>query len=811
MNNQFTQPSGSTSIKINRQTVARLFGVKVSEVLLPTVGAPAYGSRVLYDKTLQRAFTLPYDIQPTATVTSYSNGILVMTNDYGITRDLPALAAQRGEYNFLKDGSFIDGGKILFKNDCLLNTGPAPGFYRWAGSIPSGGYVVAPGSSPATAGGISDSGWVAVDVPGTLSMFAAADGYRLLGRCTTAAALRTNEPRVANQRIEVASYYLNGKIGGGVYQYDSADTTTTDDGIMCFVTTGGKRWKPVLVGNCMPASRAGLGSGSDETARWKLYCAAPVDKLLDVNVNVSGVGIMADGTNFYCAGTYGVYLTASVSDQVTAGNEGSCLEAGNKSQIRGLKLFGQGFNGAGVFIGGKNDVIVEGCEMANSYAIGVKNYMSVGTKIINNHIHSNRHGVLSQQSDNTLVRGNHVHNISWTSGNNGGGIWTSSDTNMMVSHNVVYDCADVGIDFEGGYNCISDGNLVRRCRNGELTFFGSSTSLTGIPVMGKNTHKNNFVIRESYAFNKDGVSVDNALTDAAGCTVYGTLDVTQDGELTFENNKVFSISTTGVSLFCFRSRTSDPAANCRISFRENVFVSYSGYMGTLLDRQDMIFEDNKLLFKTGSTVRTTELRDHRSMKFRNNKVDIENGVTTGNNVFLVSTAISVTGGLQDFAKNKFTGYDGVWIYIDQINSGRSVTMDDNDFGDDTGYTVIPVAIGTGGVIWKNSRIRLLRPTGTAINFAGVGVLYQSSFVCMDGTVWVMLNGKIKCGYRFALKCDKNDTMYLGAIDAGGAYNTGRFPDATCYASFSGNTISFTQSGATTMSAIVELKLDSTPV
>jgi hypothetical protein len=644
---------------------------------------------------------------------------------------------------------------------------------------------------------------------------AASNGLTLIGRCSDVATLRTIEPTIAGQRIDVVAYYSGwtgtaNPVGGGYYIYDAADTTTVDDGMLCIVTTGGKRWKPVLANNQMPASRAGLVTGVDATALWKKFCALTVDKILDGSIYVSGVAILADSTNLIGTGPSVVYITASVTDQVTVGNEGSCLEAGNKSQIRGIKFSGQNFNGAGIFIGSKTDVIIDSCEMFNSYAIGVKNYLSTGTKINKCHIHSNRHGVLSQQSDKTIVSNCHVHNISWTSGNNGGGIWTSSDTNMLITNNIVHDCADVGLDFEGGNNCISDGNIVARCRNGELTFFGTSTALTGMPTMGRNTHRNNTVFRESYAYNKDGVSVDNALTDAAGCTVYGTLDVTQDGELSFENNKVYSLSTTGVSLFCFRSRTSDPAATCKIAFRNNVFITKSGYMGTLLDRQDLTFEGNNLVFASG-TVRTTELRDHRSMNFRNNTVDIKSGVTTGNNVFLVSTAIAATAGTLDIAKNKFTGYDGVWVYIDQINSGRSVTFDDNDFDDATGYTVIPMAIGTGGVIWKNQRIRLLRPTGTAINFAGIGVLYQSSFICFTAEAWIILAGKIKCGYRFALKCDKNDTMYLSAIDAGGAISTGRFPDATSFVTFTGNTLSFSTTGSSALSAVVTLHLDSIPV
>lgn len=612
--------------------------------------------------------------------------------------------------------------------------------------------------------------------------------------------------------VLVTSYYEGGSTGGGYFYNDNNDVTTPDDGILCVVTTSGVRYKAVLPDGKVYASRAGLVTGVDQTALWKIFCQLPYDKVIDGNIYVRGVAILADNTNITAINKAIIYLTASVSDQVTIGNEGSCLEAGNSSKITNLRMFGQNFNGAGVFVGSKNDVLVDSCEMKESYAIGVKNYLSTGTTISNCHIHSNRHGVLSQQSFNTFVYGNYVHNISWTVGNNGGGIWSSIDTNLLVLNNIVFDCADVGIDFEGGTGCISRSNIVGRCRNGELTYFGSSVNLTTSVLLGKNSHIGNTCYRDSFAYNKDGVQVDNALTDVGSCMVYGTLDVLQDGELSFEDNKIFSISTlsTARSVFCFRSRTTDPNANGRIVFRNNEFITYSGYMGTLLDRQDLVFENNRLFYKSG-TVRTTEFRDTKTMQMVKNTVTIDSSVTKGNNVFMINTALaSVTGTGLVVAKNIFTGYDGTWIYIDQVNTGRSVTLDDNDFGDDIGYTIIPVQIGAGGVIWKNSRIRLRRPTGATVNFAAVGVLYQSSFVCMEGTAWCMLANKVVCGYRFSLKNDKNDTMYLSPIDTGGAVNTGRFPSSTTYASFSGNTISFTTTSSSQLSSIVEIKLDSIP-
>lgn len=630
----------------------------------------------------------------------------------------------------------------------------------------------------------------------------------VIGRCSDIAAARLIEPTVNNQRIDVVGYYSGSSVGGGIFVYDAEDVTSIDDGMITLVTPNGKRWKALLSDGKITASRAGLITGNDVTPQWKKFCQLPVDKVIDKTIYVSGVAILADRTNLEAINGAQILITASVSDQVNTGNEGSCLEAGDRSIIRNLSMDGQNFNGAGICVLGKNGVLIDGCEMQRSYSIGVKNYLSDGTKITRCHIHSNRHGILSQQSTNTIVSLNHVHNISWTSGNNGGGIWSSADSNLLVSENILHDGSDVGIDFEGGTNCKSFNNFIARFRHGELTIFATGTSLTGTPVMGRNAHIGNVVIRDNFAYNKDGVSQANDLTDVGALMIYGTLDLIQDGEILFEDNKVSSIATTGNSLFCFRSRTSAPTGNARITFRRNTFSTYSGFMGTLLDRQDLVFEDNILQF-IGGTVQTTEIRDHRTLNFRKNTVTVGSGVTTGNNVFTLNTAISVTGEV-NVAKNILNGFDGTWFYVSQINSGRDVTFDDNNFSDNTGFVNSPIVLDTGGIIWKNQRLRYLRPTGTAINFSSVAALFQSSFVCMDGTAWVMLDKSVKAGYRFALKCDKGVTMTLGAIDGGGAINTGRFPDPVSYATFTGNQISFTTTGSQSLSALIEMTINSVP-
>ena len=55
-----------------------------------------------------------------------------------------------------------------------------------------------------------------------------------------------------------------------------------------------------------------------------------------------------------------------------------------------------------------------------------------------------------------------------------GGIWSSRASNIIVNTNNINICGDVGIDFEGSFNCVADSNIVNNCQHGNLaTLYGS--------------------------------------------------------------------------------------------------------------------------------------------------------------------------------------------------------------------------------------------------------------------------------------------------------------------------------------------------
>lgn len=109
----------------------------------------------------------------------------------------------------------------------------------------------------------------------TLVVLEQPDGLKHIGRCQDIATLRTIEPSIQGQKIEVVSYYNDwaatayGPIGGGEFYYDSSDTTSLDDGLTIFVTAGGRRWKRKLTDGNLSFQMGGVRPGEDCTSVFK--------------------------------------------------------------------------------------------------------------------------------------------------------------------------------------------------------------------------------------------------------------------------------------------------------------------------------------------------------------------------------------------------------------------------------------------------------------------------------------------------------------------------------------------------------------
>lgn len=169
---RLAQPFGSTSIEVNKQSIARYFGVKQSEVIYFAAGVDLGGYKVIYDKAQQRAYSLPAGISAGTTATSLSSaGVLVHSAG---SVDLGVLAVSREEYVTLP-GSFTSGATLNVKNELLVYLDSK---YRWGGAFPK---TIPANSTPASTGGVGNLAWIPVGDIALRTDLAASSGYTMVG------------------------------------------------------------------------------------------------------------------------------------------------------------------------------------------------------------------------------------------------------------------------------------------------------------------------------------------------------------------------------------------------------------------------------------------------------------------------------------------------------------------------------------------------------------------------------------------------------------------------------------------------------
>lgn len=130
MNEMFSQGGkGSTGILTNKQAIARKFGVKQNEVVYFSVGVDLGGYKVIYDKSTQRAYSLPVLLAGTTAVSLNEQSVLVHSAG---TVDLGELAVTRREFVCLSD-SFTTGLVVNTRNEILMHNGIG---YTYLGTLP---------------------------------------------------------------------------------------------------------------------------------------------------------------------------------------------------------------------------------------------------------------------------------------------------------------------------------------------------------------------------------------------------------------------------------------------------------------------------------------------------------------------------------------------------------------------------------------------------------------------------------------------------------------------------------------------------
>lgn len=219
---------------------------------------------------------------------------------------------------YWKNKSFEKGFELKTSRDALKWEAAPPGtgpYFIWGGTFPKS---VPLGSTPASTGGISSTAWIDVGDAMLRTQLGRVDGQKYVGRCPDIATLRLTEPTVSKQLINVHEYTAGTSVGGGFFWYDSGDTTTADNGVDVFVTTGGKRWK--RCGERFTLIDAGGVPGTDSSVALQRLINRMKGKAVIIppgDFTVAGVVLndsSFNNTHFVCDGVLKLKQRASTSE-----------------------------------------------------------------------------------------------------------------------------------------------------------------------------------------------------------------------------------------------------------------------------------------------------------------------------------------------------------------------------------------------------------------------------------------------------------------------------------------------------------------
>lgn len=151
-----------------------------------------------------------------------------------------------------------------------------------------------------------------------MTLLAGSDGFKYIGRCPSVSSLRATEPTINKQMISLVEYTAGTGYGGGILWYDNTDTTSADNGVDVFVTTGGKRWK--RLSSRITLLDAGGVPGADSSIAVQRLVDAKKGKLVvipDYEFISAGITLnnsTYNNTRFLCEGVLKLKQRASTSE-----------------------------------------------------------------------------------------------------------------------------------------------------------------------------------------------------------------------------------------------------------------------------------------------------------------------------------------------------------------------------------------------------------------------------------------------------------------------------------------------------------------
>jgi hypothetical protein len=485
----------------------------------------------------------------------------------------------------------------------------------------------------------------------------------------------------------------------GLFRYDNTDNTSPDNGGTILVTASNKRYKRAFSGPVDVKWFGTKGDGSTDDTN-----------LLQTALNNTGTGSAV----LFSTGTYrttspltipdNVQVTFSKAAKISVTTDFSPYFVGGNDAayvfiMGNNSLLDQAFiNLNGKITGGivgitRHDYMVRGCTVQNYGGVkfGIADVGCQNVSVINNTLFNGIHGINSYRSDGTLVSGNFIDIMKE------GGYYSAWTRRVLVTGNIIKNCGDVGLDFEGGEYNTGTANTVERCKNGELTIFSGADADPGAVSHHLVLKRNVVHRRATYATARDAAGVETTANCDAnfGACSFASLDQGAY-ESGFEDNRLFV--DFGWGLYHTQLGMSDKNGR-NVFFRGNSVTSSAGFIRTF-DSDGLHITDNTFEGLPGSETIENIVRDPHGLIMADNQFSYVNPKTTNYAIRLLTLSAFATKAPL-FARNSFTNCGSWATQIDLYQNGNlNPTIQANNLG--TTYTL------NGGLsITPNGNARLV--------------------------------------------------------------------------------------------------------
>lgn len=447
--------------------------------------------------------------------------------------------------------------------------------------------------------------------------------------------------------------------------------------------------------------------------------------------------------------------------------------------IQGICFDGRDFKAGAVNITNSNDITVSHCYSLNSttQAFVISNEAK-SINILFNRMERTFHGVQCWDAEDVLILGNRVNKVK-------GGLWHAVSRNIRYIGNHVQNCYDVGIDMEGGENCIAANNVVIGCQQGELAVFKGNVNSKN---WGHNLiFKDNIVIASSTFIMPDGT----VTPCKYGGLMVNSINSGASRGIVFEGNE---IEVWGERYGIFTNELSQ-TDDCGIDFKNNTIHirSESGHAHRIQSAFGVNVYDNKFIFEVenGSI---NEIKNSWNANIDNNLYHFKKGrsvIGSHHAVYLYTDVIGETTQQLFFKRNKFKGCGAYACRANSFrNYGKSLfVLEDNLFSE-------LAEVGGGlkvesnyGVFYINQRLKIKVDTTKVINipidFPGLNNTEVDKIPISKGELIIRTSGIIRNIYSLLYVRD-----LVKSYDGSGS-GSGAMSSVSYYATFNGAQVTFT--------------------